>query len=52
VVVAESGSNAVSIIDTGSNAVVATIAVGNGPVAFGQFIGPALGQLRTLGAPR
>jgi len=31
----------ISVLDTASDTVVATIAVGQGPIAFGQFIGPA-----------
>lgn len=34
------GSNSVSVIDTATNTVTATVKVGEGPVAFGQFIGP------------
>jgi YVTN family beta-propeller protein len=30
--------NTVSVIDTASNAVTATVPVGNGPVGFGNFI--------------
>ena len=46
VYVANFGSNNVSVIDTATNTVVgAPIAVGDGPVAFGQFIGPALPDL-------
>ena len=32
-------SNNVSVIDTATNTVIATVAVGDGPVAFGNFIG-------------
>ena len=31
----------VSVIDTATNTVVATLAVGSTPLAFGDFIGPA-----------
>ncbi len=34
-------SNSVSVIDTASNTVIATVAVGIGPIALGLFIGPA-----------
>jgi uncharacterized repeat protein (TIGR01451 family) len=34
-------SDDVSVIDTATNSVTATIPVGNLPIAFGQFIGPA-----------
>jgi YVTN family beta-propeller protein len=36
-------SNTVSDIDTATNTVTATVAVGLGPLVFGQFIGPATG---------
>src|SRR5438132_284843 len=35
------GNGTMSAIDTTTNTVVATIAVGQGPVAFGSFVGPA-----------
>ena len=35
-----SNSNTVSVIDTASNTVTATIAVGSNPIAFGVFIQP------------
>ncbi len=42
VYVANFGSNnTVSVIATASNTVIATVPVGDGPSAFGQFIGPA-----------
>ena len=41
VYVANSGSTAVSVIDTATNAVSATIPVGKAPIAFGVFIQPA-----------
>jgi YVTN family beta-propeller protein len=41
VYVANLGDNTVSVIATASNTVVATIPVGNGPLAFGMFIQPA-----------
>src|SRR5439155_6862998 len=31
----------ISVLDATSDTVIATIAVGQGPIAFGQFIGPA-----------
>ena len=40
VYVANTDSNTVSVIDTATNTVTATVNVGNSPVAFGQFIGP------------
>ncbi len=40
VYVANGSSNNVSVIDTATNTVVATVAVGNSPAAFGKFIGP------------
>jgi YVTN family beta-propeller protein len=40
--VANTDSNNVSVIDTVTNTVMATVAVGTSPVAFGQFIGPAV----------
>ncbi len=39
--VADGNDNTVSVIDTATNSVMGTIPVGRGPVAFGQFIGPA-----------
>jgi YVTN family beta-propeller protein len=39
--VANSGSNTVSVIDTGTNTIIASIPVGSGPVALGVFIAPA-----------
>jgi YVTN family beta-propeller protein len=36
------GSNSVSLVDTVSQSVATTIAVGDKPIAFGQFIGPAV----------
>ncbi|MGH8522445.1 MAG: calcium-binding protein [Gammaproteobacteria bacterium] len=39
--ITNSGSNNVSVIDTASNTVTATVGVGTDPVAFGRFIGPA-----------
>lgn len=41
VYVANGADNAVWAVDTATNTVVETIPVGRGPVAFGQFIGPA-----------
>src|SRR2546425_13328919 len=38
-----SGSNNVSVIDTATVTVVATVGVGINPIAFGQFIGVAGG---------
>jgi YVTN family beta-propeller protein len=32
------GGNTVSVLDTATDTVIATIQVGEGPVAFGQFI--------------
>ncbi|MBI3301127.1 MAG: hypothetical protein HYZ72_03480 [Deltaproteobacteria bacterium] len=40
VYVANGGSDNVSVIDTATNTVIATVPVGDGPGAFGQFIGP------------
>ena len=40
--VANANPNTVSVVDTSSNTVIGTVTVGAGPVAFGQFIGPAL----------
>jgi YVTN family beta-propeller protein len=40
VYVENGGSNSVSVISTASNKVTATIPVGSGPVALGNFIGP------------
>ena len=37
--VANGNGDSVSVIDTATNAVVATVAVGTGPAAFGSFIG-------------
>jgi YVTN family beta-propeller protein len=42
VYVANLDSDNVSVIDTATNAVVATIPVGTAPIALGQFIGPAV----------
>jgi YVTN family beta-propeller protein len=39
VYVANNGSGTVSVIGTASDTVIATIPVGNGPIAFGKFIG-------------
>ena len=39
--ITNSSSNNVSVIDTATNTVVATVAVGTNPSAFGLFIGPA-----------
>jgi YVTN family beta-propeller protein len=39
--VANSASNNVSVIDTATNTVIATIPVGSHPVALGLFIQPA-----------
>jgi YVTN family beta-propeller protein/beta propeller repeat protein len=39
VYVANKGNNTVSVINTATNTVTATVPVGNGPIAFGQFIG-------------
>ena len=36
---ANSNSNNVSVIDTASNTVVATVAVGSRPFSLGQFVG-------------
>jgi YVTN family beta-propeller protein len=41
-------SNTVSVINTATNAVTASVAVGDGPVAFGQFIGPDLVTVATV----
>ena len=38
------GSKNVSVIDTATNTVTATVPVGTSPVAFGQFIGPEAGS--------
>jgi YVTN family beta-propeller protein len=35
-------NNTVSVIDTANNTVIATVPVGDTPIAFGQFIGPDL----------
>jgi YVTN family beta-propeller protein len=43
-------SNDVSVIDTGSNAVIATIPVGNNPEAYGLFIQPVPVFARAPGA--
>ncbi len=40
--VVNSGSNSVSLVDTPNFRVLSTIAVGERPIAFGQFIAPAL----------
>ena len=45
--VANTASNTVSVVDSRSNQVIAEIPVGQGPWAFGQFIGP----LATVAAP-
>ena len=42
VYVANYGSDTVSVIDTATNTVTTTVAVGDAPLAFGNFIGPAL----------
>ena len=42
VYVANYDSNTVSVIDTATNTVTTTVAVGDAPLAFGNFIGPAL----------
>jgi YVTN family beta-propeller protein len=41
VYVANSNTDNVSVIDTATNTVAATLPVGNGPIAFGLFIQPA-----------
>jgi YVTN family beta-propeller protein/cysteine-rich repeat protein len=38
--VTNQGSNDVSVVDTATNTVVDTIAVGDGPISIGDFIGP------------
>ncbi len=38
--VANHGDDTVSVIDTATNTVVDTIAVGHGPISLGQFVGP------------
>ena len=38
--ITNTGDNTVSVIATATNTVVATVHVGNGPIAFGKFIGP------------
>ena len=43
------GSDNVSVIDTATNTVVATVAVGIGPRAFGLFIGPAAAGSGAIG---
>jgi YVTN family beta-propeller protein len=48
VYVANEGSDTVSVIDTKTNTVTATIPVGSVPIAFGIFIQPAL---RFAGTP-
>ena len=40
VYVANTNANTMSVIATATNTVVATVPAGNGPVAFGNFIGP------------
>src|SRR5207302_808905 len=40
VYVANTNANSMSVIATATNTVVGTVPVGNGPVAFGNFIGP------------
>ncbi|MCK7577006.1 MAG: chitobiase/beta-hexosaminidase C-terminal domain-containing protein [Chromatiales bacterium] len=40
VYVANTDDNTVSVVDGRSNQIIATIAVGQGPWAFGQFVGP------------
>ena len=40
VYVANTNDNTMSVIDTATNLVVATVPVGHGPLAFGNFIGP------------
>ena len=42
VYVANSGDGTVKVIDTATNAVIATVPVGREPYALGQFIAPAL----------
>ena len=42
-------SNNVSVIDTASNTVTATVAVGTNPAAFGLFIGPAAAAPGAIG---
>ena len=37
-------SGNVSVIDTATNTVTDTVTAGNGPLAFGQFIGPMIGS--------
>jgi YVTN family beta-propeller protein len=41
--ISNGNDNTVSVIDTASNSVVATVGVGDNPIAFGLFIGPGLG---------
>ena len=38
--ITNSQSNSVSVINTASNTVIATVAVATGPVALGSFVGP------------
>jgi YVTN family beta-propeller protein len=40
VYVSNSLNNTVSVIDTANNTLIATVPVGDSPIAFGQFIGP------------
>jgi YVTN family beta-propeller protein len=40
VYVTNDGSNTVSVIDTATNSIVATVAVGGNPRSWGLFIGP------------
>jgi YVTN family beta-propeller protein len=47
--VANFDDDTVSVIDTTTNSVVATLNVGDGPVAFGDFIGPLIGEVQLLG---
>ena len=42
VYVANVNSGNVSVIDTATNTVTDTVTAGNGPIAFGQFIGPMI----------
>jgi YVTN family beta-propeller protein len=46
--ISNQGSATVSVIDTATNTVAATVPVGDIPVAFGMFIGPELASILTL----
>jgi YVTN family beta-propeller protein len=51
VFVANYAANTVSVIDTATNALIATIPVGSDPLAFGVFIQPAQPAPRFAGTP-